>query len=88
MRLPLLKEILLNTRVAVIGSRRPESAIVSGWVRGTSPNAEPHPSLYHIAIIQYTPELDAQSLTHWFRREGSWERVSATVIGPTHSFVV
>lgn len=88
MCLPFLEELFLRTLVAVTGQTRPKETVVRGWANGTTSNAGRHPNLYHISILQYTPSVDAQSLSHWFRRQGGWERVSGMVVAPTHSFVL
>ena len=88
LRLPFLEELMLRTTVSVTGPRRPEQLVVTSWANGTSRRADRHPNLYHISILQRGPVATAQSLSHWFRRTGTWERVTALQVNATHSFIV
>ena len=88
MRLPFLEELMLRTPLTVTGPRRSELFVVKSWANGTGERAVRHPNLYHISILQGGPDPDTQSLSHWFRRGGRWERVSAAQVNATHSFVL
>ncbi|RDX39483.1 hypothetical protein OH76DRAFT_1491102 [Lentinus brumalis] len=88
LQLPFLEEFMLHTPIRLSGPRRPEQVIVNSWANGTTRRAARHSNLYHISILQQGPIGDAQSLSHWFRRRGLWERVSAVVVDRDHSFVL
>ena len=81
MRIPALEVLMLRTVAAISGTHRSEAAVIVGWTKGRG--GRTHPSLFHIAIIQQ----GSPRLTHWFLKEGRWERVYASAIGPTDSFV-
>lgn len=79
---------MLRTTLSISGPRRPEGAIVTSWANGTGQRANRHPNLYHITILHEGPANNAQSLSHWFRRRGTWERVSSVVVDSGHSFIL
>ncbi len=91
LRLPFLEELMLRTTASVTGPQRPEHDVVLSWANGTRRRGGVHhPNLYHIGISQQSSAANAQlqALSHWFRQNGTWERVSALVVDATHSFVV
>ena len=88
MRLPFLEELMLRTTCSVTGPRRSEQLVVCSWANGTTQRSRRHPNLYHISILQRSMLANTQALSHWFRRYGTWERVSVTAVGAADSFVV
>lgn len=80
---------MLRTLVSLVSTHRLEVSIVLAWAQGVSQRPVPHPSLYHVGLIQRGPNDVQQVLSHWFKRGlGRWERVSSATIGPTHSFTL
>ena len=79
---------MLRTTREVTTSRRPEQSVVSDWANGTSSRPTPHPSLYHISLLQQDHNSVNQRRSHWFKRSEGWERVTADKVGPAHSFVM
>lgn len=82
---------MLRTLTRVTNANRTELNVVCAWARGTGQRPVPHPSLYHIGLIQRAPigAANPQQLSHWFKREtGAWARVSVAPVGPTHSFTL
>ncbi|KAI0363072.1 hypothetical protein BV20DRAFT_1058363 [Pilatotrama ljubarskyi] len=94
LRLPYLEELMLRTLICICGPTRTELEIVTAWACGVGRHSVPHPSLYHIALIQRDPAQAAgvasqQQLTHWFKNAaGAWERLNTTVVGPSKSFTL
>ncbi|RDX40104.1 hypothetical protein OH76DRAFT_1490579 [Lentinus brumalis] len=52
LRLPLLEEFMLRTLLSLASAHRSEVSIVLAWAEGVAHRPVPHPSLYHIALIQ------------------------------------
>ncbi len=88
LRLPHLEELLLRTYLTVTGPRRTENTVVWAWANGPGTRTTRHPNLFHIAFLQGIRVAGGQRLSHWFKRGSDWERVSSTVVGATHSFVL
>ncbi|TFK83032.1 hypothetical protein K466DRAFT_655439 [Polyporus arcularius HHB13444] len=87
MRLPFLEEFMLRTSASISSPRRSEQAVVTIWANGTNHGAR-HPNLYHISILQQGPDADAQPLSHYFRRHGTWQRVNEALVNAAHSFTM
>lgn len=93
---------MLRTLASVTRPNRTELNVVTGWARGIGARAVPHPSLYHIALLQRGPAgpligpavgaaggVPQQRLSHWFRGgAGAWTRMSLTTVGPSESFTL
>ncbi|KAJ8463967.1 hypothetical protein ONZ51_g9905 [Trametes cubensis] len=93
LRLPLLEEFMLRTLISVRTGNRTELDIVSAWALGTGRRTTPHPSLYHIALMQGVPggatRGPQQQLSHWFKHErGVWTHVTTATVGPSESFTL
>ncbi|TFY56543.1 hypothetical protein EVJ58_g7576 [Rhodofomes roseus] len=83
LRLSFLEEFALRSLVRVFTSRRPDVQVISGWANGTTRRSAPHPTLYHVAILQPCTRGDTRQLTEWFKgsSKGAWERV-VNAVGP------
>ncbi|KAI9057612.1 hypothetical protein FKP32DRAFT_1681295 [Trametes sanguinea] len=93
LRLPQLEELMLRTLIFIGGTTRTELDVVTAWAVGVGRRAVPHPSLYHIALIQKDPVgvagRPSQQLSHWFKNEtGVWARLNSAVVAPGESFTM
>lgn len=82
LRLPCLEELALQALVHISTVERPEARIITGWANGSVRRATPHPSLYHIALLQPTLEPLHFQQTEWFKAspKGTWE-CTASIVG-------
>ncbi|KAI0753040.1 hypothetical protein C8Q80DRAFT_1267478 [Daedaleopsis nitida] len=89
MQLMFLEEFMIRTPMTIIGPHRTEEVVVTSWANGTRNHpGQRHPNLYHISILQRGDLVGTQTLSHWFRKKDTWERVSTAQVNATHSFVM
>ncbi|KAI9060541.1 hypothetical protein FKP32DRAFT_1678860 [Trametes sanguinea] len=93
LRLPHLEQFMLRTLVFIGGPTRTEFDVVTAWAVGVGRRSVPHPSLYHVALIQKDPAgvvgRPSQQLSHWFKNEtGMWSRLASRAIAHDESFIM
>lgn len=76
LQLSYLEEFVLKTLVR-ISPRRSETEIITRWAYGRPQRQTPHPTLYHIAVLQPGRGHDSHELKEWFRGSSgeSWELI-------------